>query len=566
MAAAMTVGALLRLRSVKDPVQESGSDYRILAESLQTSRSLEFTTSEGPSARRGVLYPALLAAVEPVPVGGTGRALRLQAALGVIAVAYAGVLAAVICSPLAGLLAAFGTALHPILVRSVASYAIESFYGFLVLSAALSLALWLRRPSRRGALMAGLCVGAGIMCRSTLFLFPIFLAVALRLARKTAPVPRRQLVLFVAASFLALAPWVLRNSIALRAFIPFERNTFQDTLFAASTGAVQFDSTQLDLSGCRPATADCLLSATRRELRAHPWRYVATSMLRLARSLAYYPLVTLLAFFGLLLARPGASRLALGAIVAYFFLIYVPFASVPRFIEPVLPCLIVLAGCAAAWPVERALARFAVRSPSVEVDPRPWSWLAHGAVAAVYILGCGYLAAETALRIAPCRLPPTAAGLFYCGLSLEREGSPGEAMDRFRAVQALGAGSRLAGRARLRLAVLEWKAGRGDAAARGLPAAVAAVPELVHEAAMRLQDSGDLRGARLFLDQLVSGRPDDADFLIDRAVLAFLAGRKRDMEADLAKALRIDPGSARGLDMRKTLKEIRRGGVRPVAH
>jgi len=556
LAAVAALGAVLRFQSVQAPVLKSGSDYLMLAESLQTSRSLELNTSEGPSARRGVLYPALLAAVEPVPAGSAGRALLLQAALGVLAIGYTGVLAAALCSPMAGLLAAFGAALHPTLVRGVASYSIESFYGFMVLSAALSLVLWLRRPAKRGALLAGLCVGACIMCRSSLFLFPAFLSSVLRLGRgRKAPVPGRQLAIFIAASYLFLAPWIIRNFSDLRAFIPFESKTFVDTLFAASTGAVEFDAKLLDLSGCRPATIDCHLAATRRELLAHPWRFAATSALRLARSLAYYPLMTGLAFLGLLLCRPGAPRLALGALAAYFFFIYAPFASVPRFFEPALPCLIVLAGCAAAWPIERALARSQLRLPAPTEDLRPWSWIVHATVAAVYVLGCGYLATEVGLRAWPCSLPQTAASLFYCGQSLEREGAPEQAWSRYQSVLRRGPGQRLAGRVRIRLAVLDWRAGRAEAAARDLSGAAAAVPELVREAGVSLQDSGDLRGARLFLDQLVSGRPDRADYWLDRALLNYLAGRRRDMRADLRAALQREPGNARGLSLRSAVRE-----------
>jgi tetratricopeptide (TPR) repeat protein len=575
LAAAVALGAILRFQALGSVSMTGKSDYRALAENLQLDRVLQFNEAEGPSARRGVIYPAFIAAVEPVPVARARRLRWAQAGLGVLSIAYAGLLGMLLHSPWAGFFAAFGVALHPALIHGASSWAIEPFYGFLVLSAALSLVLWLRRPTQGAALGAGFCIGTGILCRSTLFLFPVFLIGVLRCSRKSIAISRRQLAIFAAASYLFLAPWVVRNLLDLHAFIPFEKNTFAATLFLASRGSVEFDEKLLASSEFRHASTATLLEETRRGILSHPWRYAATCAARLGRSLVYHPLLVLAAAMSLLLCPVGVPMRALGALCAYFFMIYSPFASVPRFFEPIVPCLIVLAGCAAATILERALnfldSNLPAAIPPEAGDLRPWSWLVQATSALLYVVGCAYLCGEMALSAWPCRLPRTAASSFLCGQSYELQGRREEAMSEYQEAlnHAAAEGSvarRFAGRAHLRMGLMGLHRGRNDSVARDLADAVTSVPDRVRSEAVSLQDSGDLSGAQVLLDRLVEGNPDRADYLLDRAILYFLAGRNEQMRVDLHAARRLDPADVRGLYLQAFVweREGRLGAARAI--
>ncbi|MBI5881808.1 MAG: glycosyltransferase family 39 protein [Elusimicrobia bacterium] len=571
---AVVLGVSLRWAEVRPTRADAGADYKALAAGLRSIHTLGFDLDSGPSARRGVVFPAFIAVVDPASPEEPPRLPRAQALLSGLGIIMAAALAARLCSPWAGTLAAFLVASHPGLIEPSVSYNIEFLFGLMLIAASLAVVRWLREPSPASAAAAGLCVAAGLMCRSVLFAFPLFLCVLLRLIKPGRSIPGRQLGIFLAVSYLALAPWVLRNRLRLKAFIPFEQHLTADTLLAASGGEVEFDTARPAVaelrasSGCGLITdSGCLLEAARRAILADPVRYIVSSSKRLWRGLTYHPLAAVGAGLGLalMLARGDLPALSLAALCLYYFLIYAPFAVVPRFFEPLLPILLVLDGCAVvllvrrvktAWrgrPTEDPSARHAAgRSASLILRPLPLL-----ICLPLYLLGAAYLSAETLVHAFPCRMPGTAAA-FHCGLELERRGMRAEAVEKYslclRDISPRH-GSLLASYASLQRGILDWRSGDKTRAQAAVTTVAAASPEQVRRKALALQGAGDTGAALFLLEALVREHPSQPDYLLDLAVSLALAGRFDEALKQVRGAALLAPANPKVLFLEGVLWE-----------
>ena len=147
-----------------------------------------------------MVFPAFIAVVDPLRRKTRPRLPRLQALLSGLGIIMAAALAASLRSPWAGAAAAFLVATHPALIEPSVSYNIEFLFGLMLIAAALAVVRWVREPSPAGAAIAGLCVAAGLMCRSVLFAFPPLLCALLRLLKPGRRIPGRQLGIFLAVS------------------------------------------------------------------------------------------------------------------------------------------------------------------------------------------------------------------------------------------------------------------------------------------------------------------------------------------------------------------------------
>ena len=162
----------------------------------------------GPTAFRPPGYPVALAAV--YELGGREDGPRVFGALlGPLAVALLGACAAPLFGPRVALIAMGLAAVFPPLVMVSVAQLSEGLFIVFVVGA---LACAVRRPERLGwVLAAGALTGAAALTRTNglAILLPLLFAV-----------PRGKRLALLAATLVVMAPWAIRSSTALDAFVP----------------------------------------------------------------------------------------------------------------------------------------------------------------------------------------------------------------------------------------------------------------------------------------------------------------------------------------------------------
>jgi 4-amino-4-deoxy-L-arabinose transferase-like glycosyltransferase len=114
-------------------------------------------------------------------------------------------------------------AVHPLLVFFSGYLLTETMFTVTLLLALLLSAAWVRTPRAGRALGAGIACGIATLTRPTAMLLPILVAAwAWRPVGLTVggAARLRQVALLMLGLALVVAPWTLRNAIALRAFVP----------------------------------------------------------------------------------------------------------------------------------------------------------------------------------------------------------------------------------------------------------------------------------------------------------------------------------------------------------
>lgn len=537
------VGLALRWGASRLPVQFAQADYLLLGENLVDHRLLG--EEERPGAFRGILFPAVIALTKE-----SWSPLRLpfpswQALLSAAAVPAAALLGLLLGSPAGGLLAALLVALEPSLAAAVPGYNIEPFLGLLVLLVCAALLLWEKAAGRREALLAGAAIAVSLLCRSTLFLLPPFLLAVLRLHPRLRRL-RGGWWALLAAAYIPLAPWALRNYWHFGAPTPFELRAANRNFYAASLGFVENNDGYgyQDVLAGRLDTAP--LSANDpieriggmawENVRQDPGAYAASTLKRFALSLRLHWVLWLLAGLFLYRRRRQDGPWLLAAVCLYFFAVHSPMSWETRYFEPIVPVLCALAGCGLA-----ELLRLDAPSPL----PGGTAWLAKPLAAiclALYLLGTGYLAAEAAWKLLPCRVPASPLSQLRCAedeLSRGRGREAAAALDRARRLERPDTPAEL----RARILVAQGLLAKAPDRAL-LEQAVAVSSNTVHRLALSLQDGGRLPQAAALFDVLVDRDPARrAQALVMRGTGRVLAGDKKGALEDLAQAVALDPAS-----------------------
>jgi 4-amino-4-deoxy-L-arabinose transferase-like glycosyltransferase len=229
------------LLATSDALKTDTDDYRRLAENLV--RHGTFGLDHVPTAYRPPLYPLLLAGC--VALGDYSRVTigLLHVLLGVATVLLVwrlGATAGSILGATAGsrfgataglsssaVLAALLIALDPILLAQSALVMTETLATFLTTAGLAALVWTTRRPTAFRAMLAGVTLGLGVLCRPTLLLWALAVAVVLGWGA-TAGLPssaagtvgqsnrgtRRAMTLaFLLGVLMVLSPWAVRNQL-----------------------------------------------------------------------------------------------------------------------------------------------------------------------------------------------------------------------------------------------------------------------------------------------------------------------------------------------------------------
>ena len=212
--------------------QQDAADYDRIARSIAAGDGYAPTTYAQPgtpSALRPPGWPVTLGTIYAV-TGGSWTAARLfEAALGAATVLLVFLVGRELRGRRAGLLAAGAAAVFPPLVFSSAALLTEPLFAPLVLLAVLAVLVLRRRPATmRWALGIGVLGGLAALTR------PTGLPLVFVLALATAAAARRPAMAaaVLAASALTVAPWTIRSSTQLDAFVPIST---QDGISAYGT-------------------------------------------------------------------------------------------------------------------------------------------------------------------------------------------------------------------------------------------------------------------------------------------------------------------------------------------
>lgn len=251
LAAILIVALVLRIQQVNStdstyrPINDAGSYLTLASEiahtgdyTLSHNPGLGAGGTQGPSAYYAPGYPYLLALVDILDGhevrrdGAIHPARVAQAVLGTLTVALVGLVALELFGATAGWVALVLATVYPVLIEMSGTLVAENLLTPLVLAAVYA-GLRVRR-ARTPAGAYGWVVGAGVLAglatltheNAALILLPLLFAVWGRTA-----VPGKQLrslgapALLIATAAVTIAPWTIRNEIAMHRFIPISDET-----------------------------------------------------------------------------------------------------------------------------------------------------------------------------------------------------------------------------------------------------------------------------------------------------------------------------------------------------
>lgn len=214
---ALTIlGLLARLAWVSVGPWTAGDTrhYLILAKNIAVNHVFSLDESGppfSPTFARPPLYPTFIAAFWWGDSAPVFPVLVAQAILGALTVALVYLIARDSFSRMVALVAAAGMALGPMSGRYSASLLTEALFTFLI---TLGFFLW----GRKRPAWTGVAFGLAALTRPTMTPFLCLLILLALLPRWRAY--RRDLVTIVLVTLAVVAPWVIRNAVVFKQFIP----------------------------------------------------------------------------------------------------------------------------------------------------------------------------------------------------------------------------------------------------------------------------------------------------------------------------------------------------------
>jgi 4-amino-4-deoxy-L-arabinose transferase-like glycosyltransferase len=185
--------------------------YDELALGIYHNGTLSFFPDPTPTVLRAPFYPLLLAAVFSLGEQLIPSSVQIvQAFLHGLTCLLAFQIGKMLCGPRRAPLVALLCAIHPYLLWYAGRLVIETVSVLLFTLIVFCVLRLPSRPTILRALLTGLAVGAGVLCKSTylLFIFVIPLLLYFSRPRRT---PLLHVLLVLAVSLATIAPWIIRN-------------------------------------------------------------------------------------------------------------------------------------------------------------------------------------------------------------------------------------------------------------------------------------------------------------------------------------------------------------------
>ncbi len=284
----------------------------------------------------------------------------------------------------------------------------DSGYTLLVLLAACLTAWRARAPTPARSVLLAAAVGATLLFRSPLLLFPPVLALYELAARRFAlRAYWRHLAILCLVPYLFLLPWTGMNWTIHRKVIPFEKDAASANIMTGALGTV--GDTEGDLTTLVDEPIDLnrsgeVLGWAAREILRHPLRYAHSCVRRAAYAFSLQPLLFLLALVSAWVFRKRPEFRELGVLSAYFLGVHCLMSVEPRYFLPLWPLLAVQA--AALLAGFRAKAPLAPNAPEYRLA----ALAAGGVLALVLLLGlyANWIVASYATLVRSGRQPDDA--------------------------------------------------------------------------------------------------------------------------------------------------------------
>lgn len=271
----------------------------------------------------------------------------------------------------------------------------QSFYSFFLLLVMALLHLKRRENTLKNNLLAGLAVGASMLVRSPLFLFPPVLILCDWLyGERTRAFVRRSLV-FMAASYVLLVPWNILNHSLTGRFTLFDAHSAKSNVITGALGSVYtMEGDARKLAGI--GSDDSAFVFYVRKAAENPLFFILTVLRRLWHIFLFNPLLFGLLLLALLVNRDRDRRLIFG--LPIFFIAIHSLLSVDK--RYFYPMLYVLPPIIAASLLPRRL----IKSPGSCV-------FAEKTTVLFFLLSfCAVLSIEALMIVYPYRAAQNSAG------------------------------------------------------------------------------------------------------------------------------------------------------------
>lgn len=208
----------------------------------------------------------------------------------------------------------------------------QAFYSFFLLLALVFLLLKRREDTLKNALLAGLAIGASLLVRTPLLLFPPLAALCGRLCGgKRAKGAAARELLFLAASYALLLPWGALNYSVSGKFSLFDDRRAACNLITAAKGSVYtMNGNPFRLAGI--GEEDSAFAFYARETAKAPVFHALTAVKRLWHIFLFHPLLS-----GLFLLALIKNRFRDGAafgLPVYFILVHSLLSIEERYFYP----------------------------------------------------------------------------------------------------------------------------------------------------------------------------------------------------------------------------------------
>ena len=351
-----------------------------------------FRDDRSRRASRAPGYPLFVAGLYSVAGRSHAAVKGAQALLGAGACVLAALLARRLFRPPAGAVCGWIAALYPFLIAYTEFLLAEALFTLLLVAGTLLLVHPWRSTVRGGpapedggawprAALAGLALGAGVLVRSSLLLYPLFAGVVWVAAARRRLRAAGLAAVVAACVFAAQVPWIVRNHRVFGEFVPTTLQVGESLYEAVGPGA---DGTPrmdridwIEEAGGKVMGEHENNAYFRRKAmewaRAHPARTAGLAFVKLGRfwnvvpnaeeyrsplvvaaSLATYVPVMAAALLGMAVSRKRWRMLALPLTPAlYYSCLHMVFVGSIRYRTPVMPMLMAFSACGALWLIRR---------------------------------------------------------------------------------------------------------------------------------------------------------------------------------------------------------------------
>jgi len=226
------------------------------------------------------------------------------------------------------------------------------------------------RPGPGGSFLSGLALGATLLVRSSLFLFPpVAAALELLFAVRPRKTVLKEAAFFLLGAYILLVPWVRLNYFVSGRFIPLENERGTANLITGVKGAIfTMEGDSRALAGL--SREDSVFKWAVSEVLREPGAYFSAVAKRIWFVLKMFPFTFLLAALALFYLRRKADPFLI-ALAAYFLIIHCLLSIEERYFYPLSYLLgFLIAGAAGAVlsrgreePGDGARAAYAVFAP-----------------------------------------------------------------------------------------------------------------------------------------------------------------------------------------------------------